>query len=176
MSKRRINWKPILPIIFIALGSLILLGVLGYGYYNALLRNPKHALLPETIAGFNLQRQTYGTQAVDEINRMHSLEFPLSSGAVGVYGSERQIILWVSGAPTQSMAARLTSDMEVRIAEGNSPFTPLGSRDDGKRKVYELDGLGQKHYYFQSRKLLIWVAADFEIAEDVLSDLLVFYP
>jgi len=173
---RGLNWKPILPLIFIALGSLILLTVIGYSYYNSLLRNPKHAPVPETIAGFNLQRQTYGAQAVDEINRMHSLEFPLSLGAVGIYGSERRIILWVSGAPTQTMATRLTSDMEVRIAEGNSPFTPLGSRDDGKRKVYELDGLGQKHFYFQSGKFLIWVAADFEIAEDALSDLLVFYP
>ena len=74
------------------------------------------------------------------------------------------------------MAARLTSDMELRIAEGTSPFSPLGSRDNGDRLVYDLDGLGQKHFYFQSSKLLIWVAADHEIAENVLAELLIFYP
>jgi len=160
----------------IALGSLILLGVLGYGYYQFILSNPNSAPLPETIIEFPLQRHAFGAQAVEEINNLHNLKFPLSSGAVAVYGSQGKVTLWVSGAPTKWMAKRLTSDMEARIAEGNSPFNPIGARNDGSRAIYELDGLGQKHFYFQSNNLLIWVAADHEIAENVLSEILLFYP
>ncbi len=165
-----------LSLFLIGLGVIIILGVFGFGYYNHLITNPKPAPLPEKISEFPLRRHIFGMQAVDEINQLHSLEFPLSSGAVGIYGNQGEITLWVSGAPTNSMAARLTSDMEMRIAEGNSPFTPLGERDDGDRLIYELDGLGQKHFYFQSGKLLIWLAADFDIAEKVLDAALVFYP
>lgn len=176
MSERRINWAPFIPILLIALGSLIVLGVFGYGYYQFILTNPKPAPLPETIIQIPLKRHAFGAQAVGEINTLHSLKFPLSSGAVGVYGSQAQVTLWVSGAPTKWMAKRLTSDMETRIAEGNSPFNPIGARDHGSRPIYELDGLGQKHFYFQSNDLLIWVAADDEIAGDVLVELLLFYP
>ncbi len=166
----------IFSFVLILVGGLIILGTLGYGYYNFLFNNPKPAPLPEAIAELPLQRHVFGVQAVDEINRMHSLEFPLSSGAVGNYGVNGEITLWVSGAPTNSMAARLTSDMEMRIAEGNSPFTPLGERDDGDRLIYELDGLGQKHYYFQSGKLLVWLAFDHRVAEETLDEILEFYP
>jgi len=176
MSERRLNWKRNIPVILIGLGGLILLGILGYVFYNHILTNPNPAPLPEKITEFPLQRHLFGAQAVEEINHLHNLEFPLSSGAVGIYGDQSQITVLVSGTPLKSIAARLTSDMEMRIAEGNSPFTPLGKRDDGDRLIYELDGLGQKHYYFQSGKLLIWFAADHDIAEDVLIETLAFYP
>ncbi|MBC8506467.1 MAG: hypothetical protein ISR58_04505 [Anaerolineales bacterium] len=176
MSERRINRAPTLPVILIALGGLFLISVLGYGYYNLILSNPKPASLPEIVAEFSLQRHVFGTQAVDEINQLHRLEFPLSSGAVGIYGENGEITIWVSGAPAKWMAARLTNDMEERIAEANSPFSALDERDGGYRLIYEVDGLGQKHFYFQSGKLLIWLAADHAIAEDVLIDTLEFYP
>jgi len=176
MNKRKSKISHLFPFMLITFGGLILLGVLGYGYYIHIITNPNPAPLPETIAELSLQTHVFGAQAVEEINRLHSLEFPLSSGAVGIYGSQGQITVWVSGTPTKSRAARLTSDMEMRIAEGNSPFTPLGTRDDEERLIYELDGLGQKHFYFQSGKLLIWFAADHDIAEEVLVETLKFYP
>jgi hypothetical protein len=66
--------------------------------------------------------------------------------------------------------------MKDKIAEGNSPFTPAGERPDGGRVIYELEGMGQKHFYFQSGDLLIWLAADQEIAEQAISQVLEFYP
>jgi hypothetical protein len=66
--------------------------------------------------------------------------------------------------------------MKDKIAEGNSPFTPTGERPDGSRVIYELGGMGQKHFYFQSGDLLIWLAADVDLAEQALGQVLVFYP
>jgi hypothetical protein len=35
---------------------------------------------------------------------------------------------------------------------------------------------GQKHFYFQSRKLIVWFAVDPERAEEALNQILKFYP
>ena len=130
MSERRINWAPFIPILLIALGSLILLGVLGYGYYQFILSNPNSAPLPETIIEFPLQRHAFGAQAVEEINNLHNLKFPLSSGAVAVYGSQGKVTLWVSGRHggwAISNPARVTaaSTAPTSLAQQSaSPSTP----------------------------------------------------
>ena len=66
--------------------------------------------------------------------------------------------------------------MRDKIIEGNAPFIPLGERQVGGRTVYELEGLGQKHFYFQSCDLVIWLAADANLAEGALTQSLEFYP
>jgi hypothetical protein len=52
----------------------------------------------------------------------------------------------------------------------------LGELKDGNRLIYELEGMGQRHYYFQSGKLLIWMAANPELAEQAITEILKFYP
>ncbi len=73
------------------------------------------------------------------------------------------------------LAQSMLSEMEEKIAQGKSPFSPIGKRKDGKRPIYELDGFGQKHFYFRSKNLLIWLAAEAEIAERALVHTLEYY-
>ena len=164
------------PILLIVLGGLLLAITLGYWRFSAAIASPEPAPLPQSLAGLPLTTATYGSQAVAEVTRLHKLAVPLSSGAVGMYGNRGQAVLWVSGTPVQPMAVRMVADMRDRIAEGNSPFTPRAERVEGKRTVYELDGMGQKHFYFRSASLVIWLAADPDIAEQALQETLVFYP
>lgn len=107
---------------------------------------------------------------------MHQEVFPLASAAVGMYGTEHQVMLWVSGAPITPLAGRMLVSMREKIAEGRSPFTPIGERKEGNRIVYELDGMGQVHFYFQSGKLLVWMAANPELSDKALEEALKFYP
>lgn len=176
MTAVRIRFKRSLPIIFITIGLIITLISLGYGYYSYRLSNPRPALLPDTLAGLPLKHHSFGLQAVQEINQLHGLNFPLSPGAVGVYGDQGQATLWISGAATKSMATKLTTDMVHRIAEGNSPFIPTNEYPENGRMVYELDGHGQKHFYFQSNKLIVWLASDENISQTALSETLTYYP
>jgi len=85
-------------------------------------------------------------------------------------------MLWVAGVPAKVMAARMVNEMEQAIANGESPFTPTGTRRVNGRTLYELTGMGQRHYYFQSGSLVVWLAADDPIAETALADALNFYP
>lgn len=162
--------------LLIVLCGLVVLAALVYWRFTAAVASPDAASLPPSLAGRPLIQSTYGPQAVAEVNRLHGLDFPLSSGAMGIYGAEGQAVLWVSGAPAQPMAARMVAAMRDRIAEGNSPFTPTAQRLDGRRVAYELDGMGLKHVYFQSGTLVVWLAADPLLAERAVPEALEFYP
>jgi hypothetical protein len=169
--KRRLG-----PIFLITLGVILLVVSLGYWRFTATLERPQAATLPPTLAGFPLVKAAYGEEAVAEIARLHGKGFPLVAGAMGMYGSHGQAMLWVARAPLRPIAARMVAAMQERIAVGTSPFIPVSTRQDGRRTVYELTGMGLRHFYFQSSAQVIWLAADPSVADRALKEALAFYP
>jgi hypothetical protein len=157
-------------------GLLILVAAVGYLSYTQTVNNPGPAPLPDQISEMMLISAKFGLQAVDEIARLHNQTFPFASGAVGMYGSNHQVKLWVSGSWLNLMATRMVTAMGESIVESNSPFTPTGESQNGRRTIYSLEGLEQQHYYFQSGRYVIWLAADPELAEQALQEVLGFYP
>lgn len=165
-----------IAIALIIAGCILVFAGAGYYMLSRWIENPGPEVIPDRLVGHQLGAKVTGSQAVSEINQMHGKEFPLTSGSVGVYGERRQATLWVSGAPGRWMAKRILFQMRDKIAEENSPFTSLGARDIDGRVVYELEGLGQKHYYFQSGDLIVWLAVNAGEAELALVESLAFYP
>jgi hypothetical protein len=164
------------PIVLAAAGLLLIVGGLGYGRLSDAVANPGPAVLPQRVAGLPLSQADYGAAAVAEVTRLHGQSFSLTSGAHGVYGHrDETATLWVAGAPSRLIAGRMVTAMAEAIDTKESPFTPLGLRRVNGRPVYELTGLGQRHYYFRSAALVIWLAADESIAETVLAETLDFY-
>ena len=168
--------RKLFPFLLIAVGLALILAGVGYWRFGEATQNPAAAPLPDQVANLSLTSESTGRAAVQEVTRMHGKGFPLVSAAVGNYGAQHQVTLWVSGAPISSIAGSMLTAMRDKIAEGRSPFTALGERADGSRVVYELEGMGQRHYYFQSGALLVWMAADPALAEQALSEILKFYP
>lgn len=160
----------------IGLGFLLLLSGVGYAIFNQSITHPGSARLPQQVAGLPLSHERQGLQAVEEINRLHGKQFPLTSAAIGHYGSYGEVTLWVSGVAINLMASRILNSMRDRIAEGNSPFIPLEERTLGGRAVYVLDGMGQRHFYFRSERSIIWLAADPALAEQAIDHTLEVYP
>ena len=153
-----------------------MIAALGFIWSQKLSTDPAEVPLPRRAAGLALSRETYGAAAIQEINQLHNLAFPLVTGAVGEFGAGPSVVLWVSGAEDENAAAQLLADMREKIDLGRSPFKSLGENLDGARVVYLLEGLGQRHYYFQSGNLLVWLAADRGLAEEALAEALDFYP
>jgi hypothetical protein len=116
-----------------------------------------------------------GEQAIEDVAQMHGKEFPVTYGAIAVYGN-REITLWVSGAPSRDIALQMTNAMRRdKIAQGNSPFTPTKGLTDNDRTIYVLEGMGQTHYYFQSENRVIWLAVDPAFADKALQQILEVY-
>jgi hypothetical protein len=167
--------KHIFPIGLITLGTLLAVGALGWLYFGSPFQATDAIVLPNQLAG--LQRTDYqtGAQAIAGFENLHGKQFPLISGAIGTYG-DQQITVWVAGTYSESSASFMVESMREKIAEGNSPFTPLTQTNDNDRLVYVLEGMGQKHFYFQSKNLVIWVAADPALADTVIQQTLEVYP
>lgn len=162
--------------LLIIIGLVILTGSLIVGYLLRSRNESSANNLPRRIAGFTLNTATYGTDAVAEIARMHGKQFPTTYGAMGMYGTENQLTLWIEGFQDKSTATQIIETMANKIALGNSPFTPTGQNQIGNREVYKLDGMGQKHFYFQSGDLVIWLAADPSAANQAIQQMLEEYP
>lgn len=157
------------------MGILLIFATGGWLYFTNLISNPATAPLPYQLAGLPLTMKMTGRQATEEFDMLHNEHFPLTSGAVGIYG-DRKAALWVGGAPFDFMATSLVTAMRDKISEGRSPFTPMSEINSGKRTVYVLEGMGQKHFYFQSENLVIWLAAEPALADQALQQILEAYP
>ncbi len=159
-----------------ALGVVLILFAVAFFIYANQIRNPGDVALPENLAGYTLRTALYGKPAIADVSRLHGKEFPLSSGGIGMYGEQGEVTLWAAGTPANFLASRLLEDMVGAIAQGDSPFVSRGELERDGRRIYELDGMGQRHFYFQSDRLVIWLAADPALADDVLREALAFYP
>jgi hypothetical protein len=166
----------LLPTVLLVVGIAVILLGGATGRYVQILSAPREAPLPASLAGRQLQASSYGVQAVAEIARLHGSDFPLTSAAVGSYGMSAEIRIWTAGTGIGWMARRMTLAMNEAISDGNSPFTPLGERMIEGRSVYELEGMGQRHYYFIAGPYLVWLAAESSVAPIALKEALEFYP
>jgi hypothetical protein len=166
--------KRIFPLVLITLGLLLSVAALGQLYLNNRAISPASTDLPKELTGLNLTQTQTGSKAISEFADLHGKEFPVVSGAIGIYG-DRKITLWVAGAESESIAVEMTNAMQSKIAQGNSPFTPVDEIKDRSRTIYVLEGMGQKHFYFQSNNLVIWLAVDPAIADDALQQILEVY-
>jgi len=167
--------KRILAAFLILVGIVVALTAFGWLYYEQKIANPAPVLIPDALAGLPLKDQMTGRQASFDFSQLHGKQFPLTSGAVGVYGNH-QATLWVAGTLLKAMAAEMVTGMRDKIAEGRSPFTPTGEFSNNGRTIYSLEGMGQKHYYFQSKNLVIWLAIEANLADTALQQLQEYYP
>ena len=167
--------KRFLPLLFMITGLFLLSGAVLL-WVNRSAGSPSAIALPESIVGFSMTEARHGEQALNEIAQMHRGAFSIVDGAIGVYGPARQAMLWAAGANDESGADRLLEAMRVEITRGGTPFSPVKEWQDHQRTVYELQGLGQQHFYFRSGRLLVWLAVDEKDALQAIQEILAFYP
>ncbi len=167
--------KRIFPIGLITLGTLLAVGALGWLYFGSPFQAADANVLPNQLAGLERIDYQTGAQAIAGFENLHSKQFPLISGAIGTYG-DRQITVWIAGTYSESSASLMVESMREKIAEGNSPFTPLTQTNNNNRSVYVLDRYGAKTFYFQSKNLVIWVAVEPALADTVIQQTLEVYP
>lgn len=160
----------------IAVGVILVISALVYWSFSDAIAGSDTLKLPKSLAKLSLATVTYGPEAVDEITRLHGKKFAIITGAMGMYGSDDQATLWVADFASDSTASQAINAMQEKIATADSPFTPTGQKQIDGRPLYQLDGMGQKHFYFQSDSRVIWLAANPDIAEQAYEQILRYFP
>lgn len=168
-------WNRVNPKLVIAVGALLFLASTGYWAYTEVLPGTKPISVPEAVAGVRLTQKISGADAITEVALVHGKDLPMTSGVIAIYGDSLATV-WVSSSAQNTIAAQMVQAMTKKIAEGRSPFTSTRTRQLNGRRVYELSGMGQQHFYFQSGKLVIWLTVDKAIAEKALGEITAFYP
>ncbi len=164
-----------LPIALIFLGVLLVIAAFAFPLIAKPVSESASAPIPTQVVHLSLASEEMGSAALREFTELHGESFPVHSGAKAVYGPENQVIIWAVGTGSTADTRKLLEEMRDKIAEGNSPFQPNGEQKVANREVYTLNDMGQKHFYFQSGKYLIWLAANPEIADQALQEALFFY-
>ncbi len=159
----------------ILIGILVITGASLLYWFDNGAPNPTVATLPGTIASLPLTEAVYGQEAIDQVSQLHGKEFSMTSGGIGSYGNRNNLAVWVAGTSSPTSASEMVSAMENKIAESSGPCEPLGKSNHDGHTVYELFGMGQRHFYYQSGSLVIWLAADPLLADQALEDMLEFY-
>jgi hypothetical protein len=172
------NWfdmKRALVSLLILTGIVLTLTAFSWLYFERRIANPAPVSIPDSLADLPLTYQMTGQQAAFDFSQLHGKQFPLTSGAVGVYGNQKAT-LWVAGPPLKRMATEMLIAMRDKLADGRSPFLPTGEITSNGQTVYALEGMGQNHYYFQSGNLVVWLSVETELAETALQQLKEYYP
>ena len=157
------------------LGTLLAFGALWIAVQTRISAGVRAGMVPDSVAGFALSQQTGGEAALNEIKQMHLGDFNVQEASIASYG-ENNVTLWVAGAGSEDEAAALIQQMTTAIDAGNTPFTPGSVYTFNERKVYSLSDAQQLHFYFQSGRLVVWIAADDVVAETALKDAMQYYP
>jgi len=163
------------PILLVIVGIISILAAVGILLYPRLTSETQKELLPPDMTGLPLNQAVYGPEAITGVIQLHGVDFPLEDAAIGSYGTQGEITLWVSVEPDENTATKLMDLMTEKINLGRSPFTLPVVKEFNNTTVYVLEGLGQQHYYWQVGKLILWLAADHEIADQALGESLMFY-
>lgn len=167
--KRLLAWA------LIAAGLVLLIG--GAAMWRAgNFRQAARVQLPTSLAALPLSAQVEGEAAMAEIGRLHAGDFPLTSAAIGRYGTSAQATLWVAELDDEAAAVQMAESMRQSIAAGTSPFRETGHRARRNGPIHELEGMGQTHFFYASGRHVVWLGAVPAIADQALQDTLEVYP
>lgn len=134
---------------------------------------------PSQLAGLDLVARESGATALVEVEQLHGKALgPAAAQAwVGHYGhagQAEQATVWITRSADTGEAESLFTRMRDRIGQGRSPFQLMGPISEQGVRGYELDGMGQKHFYYLSGRDLYWLAIEPGRAQTGLRELVIF--
>jgi hypothetical protein len=125
--------------------------------------------IPTQIGTMTLKSSQIGKDALSEFEAMHGSSFDLKTGYRADYvDNTAKATLWVGQAQTADAAGTLVKDMANKIGSGNAMFSNLQSLNISGRTIYEVEGLGQLHFFYATDDKIVWLASDPGYAPDAL--------
>ena len=148
--------------VLIVVGFLVLVW---FSFGQNVLAPQKQASVPERLGELELVSIIEGPEALAQIEKLHGTDINLVEAQVASYarGSTERITVWVSRAESSDDAAELTRMMVEGINRGNSVFSNLQRLTVSSHEVFQVDGHGGEHFFYNSREpreRVVWLAIE----------------
>jgi hypothetical protein len=125
--------------------------------------------IPTQIGTLTLNKSQLGKDTLSEFESMHGSSFNLKTGYRADYGDgTAKATLWVGQAQSADSAQTLVKEMADKIGSGNAMFSNLQALNISGRTIYEVEGLGQLHFFYAANDKIVWLASDPDHAPDAL--------
>jgi hypothetical protein len=129
--------------------------------------------LPPALGALTLSHAITGAEARAVVDRLHGRAVTPEMNRIGLYGDGKfQATLYGSLYPSAREAQGSLETMRRKIRTGEVPFTHAVDLERAGHPVGMCFGLGQVHFFLSDGRRLYWLAADPQVADALLDDLL----
>lgn len=151
----------------IIVAGLVLVVIFSFGF-NVLAPRGKSGM-PAKLGTMQLASVTGGQEAMAQVDRLHGLGIELADAKVAQYSHSSpyhsaRATVWVGVAKSESAAADLLQRMVEAIGKsGGSGFSNVQKLNVSGHEVYQVDGQGGAHFFFQSREQpadVVWLTVE----------------
>ncbi len=122
-------------------------------------------LMPEQVGEMKRVQLLTGTEAQDEVDKLHGKALPAEASVVARYSTPADIAsgrpaeVWVSRVSSEREARRQTGDMVHKMYENpRSPFKNPKRTDHAGNAIYRFEGMGQAHLVWFKGDLVYWIS------------------
>jgi hypothetical protein len=156
------------PALFQLLVVAGFLALVWFSFGQNVLAPRKQPSVPEKLGVLELVDSYEGAQALAQIRRLHGGDVGLVSAIVAEYahakspyhsGNER-LTVWIGRAESRDAAVELTHRMIDGIEKGGAGFSNLQQLTIAGHEVFQVDGPGGQHFFYQSRERVIWLTTE----------------
>ena len=126
---------------------------------------------PSKIGEMSLFNSVQGEEALESINRLHGKKIKLHDGIVAHYEKDgKMAMVWIGLASNGGEAKTLINQMVGRIKGGSKVFSFVKQFKSRGTEIFQLSGMGQRHFIYQKSDKVIWVSLDQKVKTKFLTD------
>lgn len=130
-------------------------------------------LVPEQIAGMELQQTLVNKEAEKIVNQLHGKFVSGTENLVAYYENDNtKCELYISTFPDTLKALDVFHRMMRGVRHDTTVFTHFTPRAIGEQGFIMLLGMGQVHYFFTKGREVYWLQADQTKAEQAITELI----
>jgi hypothetical protein len=143
------------------------LALAAFSFGQTVLSPGKQGGMPESIGNLELVSTVAGSQALAQIDRLHGTDIKLVTAYIAEYVYDRyerqHATVWVGVAESGEAATQLLSRMLDGITGSGSGFGNLKKVAVAGQDIFQVDGPGGKHFFYQPREgaeRVIWLSIE----------------
>ncbi len=145
-----------------------------FSFGQNVLAPQKQPDVPDQLRNLKLVGSVEGSEALAQIKELHGIDIEMESAYIAEYVHDNErVIVWFSRTKSGSAGAALTERMLQAIERGDSVFGNLQRLTIGDQEVFQVDGPGGEHFFYNSKEQqenVVWLIVEATDALPILKE------